>query len=469
MSLEKKVVILGAGISGLALGWFFKQKFGNRIKITILEKSERAGGLIKTVHKNGFLFEQGPHSCRSAGNGKITLKLAQDLGISNQIITPAPQAVKRFIAKNDRLYELPTTLRSFVGSPWAWSILPRLILEWFKKPVANDDESIYDFINRRFGRKIAEDLIDPLVTGIYAGDIKKLSIRSCFPFWYQWEKKYGSVVHGCYAANNRTKSTEGSLEKSVEKAGLFSFKDGMETLTQSLAKELQKELKLGNQAIGLYNWTHGVEVFSSSGEIFHADLVVSALPAAAMADLIAPHNTTLGALLTSIESTSVAMVHLGYKKSVLKQNGFGYLVPSKYHKDVLGAVWSSSVFPQQNTQPEETRLTVFVGGVHHPQACWRRDTDLIQMAERSARDLLQIPFSPDEVMISRNYKAIPQYNVGHSKKLIHLSELLQEHYPRIGLIGCAFGGVSVNDCIAQAELTAKNYGAFLLEESPKKT
>lgn len=187
--MSSHLVILGAGISGLAVGWFLRQSLGDKIRITILEKSNRAGGWIHTTNEKGFLFEHGPRSCRTSGNGRITLELIESLGLQDQVLIPDHQAKNRFIYDGNELRQIPKTLFEI---PFR-----KLTKGWIKafwkdltSPISkDDDESIHAFFSRRFGKEWTDHLIDPFVQGIFAGDAEKLSIKSCFPLFHQWSKQ----------------------------------------------------------------------------------------------------------------------------------------------------------------------------------------------------------------------------------------------------------------------------------------
>jgi len=300
-----------------------------------------------------------------------------------------------------------------------------------------EDETVFDFSLRRFGKRTTKLLFDPLITGIYAGKIEDLSIRSCFPTLVDWEQQYGSVTRGFFSSKNAQGSS-------------FSFKKGMEALPHAIAKQLNSEIQLSCQAVGLLPSPTGMIVLNTNGVAMKTEYVVSALPSGAIADLIAPLHTSLGALLTSIESTSVAIVQLGYRSSVLKHQGFGYLIPSEEKEEILGGIWDSSLFPQQN-RGDMTRLAIMIGGARDPQACWKRDEDLIAIALDAVRRHLDIDEKPCIAEVSRAHKAIPQYHVGHATKLKHISEITRKHFSQLYLIGPAFSGVSISDCIARAE------------------
>lgn len=426
----KKVIILGAGISGLTLAWYLKQRFGDRLSIKILEKSNRVGGWIQTIRHQDFLFELGPHSCRPTGNGESTLRLIQSLGMQDQVILPNSNSMKRYLWKNKKLQPVPHNLLGALFSPLMRGIPLTLLREWFIPRNQAQDESIYEFVLRRFG-KSAVSLIDPLVTGIFAGDIKKLSIKSCFPLLHAWEEQYGSVLLGAIKHKRKPQTI---------KTPFFSLKDGLGSLTTTLGQRLDREIEKNSTVGKLHICTDSIAVETTDGRQWEADHVYSTLPAHVLGDLVDPS-------FHSIASATVSVVSLGYRHNVLKKDGFGYLVPSDEKEDILGMIWDSSIFSQQNSTKDETRLTIMLGGTHRPDICNLDDSELIDKALSACSRHLNIDIQPEAIHVHKAISAIPQYNVGHSEKLAHL----HSYSTRLTCFGTTFNGVAVNDCIAHAE------------------
>lgn len=302
-----KVLILGGGITGLSAAWFLKKK---NVKVTLLEKTNRLGGWICSSNEGGFFFEKGPRTFQ-AGRSPHLLALIQELQL--ETIPSNPLAAKRFILHKGKL----RTPGSFLPM-----LLPAVLRELFVAKGQKEDESIYDFAARRFSPKIAETFFDPLVLGIYAGDIRKLSIRSCFPALYHWEQEKGSVIKGLFSSPKKAK-------------GLFTIKGGMETLIQTLQNRLDIDIVLNCPV----ERTGEKEVIAG-GKVWRADHIISALP-------------------PSLPKRSIWVVNLAFEGDVLVKKGFGYLIPTQEKESVLGAVFDSAIFPEQN-QSNETRLTVMI-------------------------------------------------------------------------------------------------------------
>lgn len=419
--MSRRIVILGAGISGLTAAWKITQT-DPEAEIIILEKSSRAGGWIQTIHKDGFLFEQGPRSCRSSGAGVDTLKLIEELGLQDKVITADPSASTRFLYIDKKLRKVPAGLW-FMGKALLSGVFRDL-----RTPARKEDESIYDFFSRRFNSEIAEGLIDPLVSGIYAGDIRQLSMRTCFSSICQLEKNYGSVIKGLIL-KPKPKDVLTPFIRQIQKAPLFSFKGGMEELVKALSDRLETAIRYQTTAISIEYQEKGVVLNLNDGTRLFADRVVSTLP----------HP--------DLNYATVIAVNLGYRKPLLKQKGFGYLIPSNQNESILGCVWDSSVFPEQGKK-DETRLTVMMGGAHHPDCGDWSEGKILQRTLEAVSRHMGIDALPDAINIKKAIKAIPQYPVGFLEK----NEAFKKTLPqKLTWIGSAAGNISVNDCIAQTQ------------------
>lgn len=447
-------MILGAGISGLSLGWFLKEHFGDKIRLSIVDQANRAGGWVRTDFVEGCLFEAGPRSLRPKGAGLETLKLIEKLNLQNQVIAANPDAKYRYLWTGGKLQSLPTGPISMMRSSLTRSAPWVLLKEYFKAKSSLDDESIAQFVSHRFSPHFADKLVDPLTTGIYAGDINKLSIRSCFPKLYEWEQEYGSVVKGMLRQKNEKVSVASPFVKKLSRVPIFSFKNGMETLTNALADQLLPYLRLKTSVTALHLGRDNVEVELEDGHTLHADHVFSALPAYALSQLFKVQHQELSSLLKSITGSSVAVVNVGFFRKVLKKRGFGYLIPSCEEEKVLGCVFDSDVFPEQNQTPEETRLTVMIGGAHQPSLIDLPKEKLKCLALSSLQNHLGIEAEPDAISIHVARSAIPQYFVGHMEKIMRIGTILAEVSPCMTLTGNSFLGVSVNDCIANSKRIA---------------
>jgi oxygen-dependent protoporphyrinogen oxidase len=436
MVIRKKIVVIGGGISGLTTAWALQQKDPTAL-IFLVEKTARLGGWIYSQRVDNFLFEFGPRSCRSFGNGQATLKLVDMLGIKDQVVFGSEKANKKFLYLGGKLQEVPDGMKSLFLSPLFWKSTPALVREPFVPTSHVEDESIYDFVSRRFSPQVAETFFDPLISGIYAGNIRELSVKACFPFLKEWETKHGSVLKGMFAKKDKPEKKGDAKQPSI-----FSFKNGLETLTQALAERFKGTVLSGCEVTKIENHDQALRVYVGDKYI-DADEVISTVPAQALGNIL-PHMKDL---LSKQKKATVAVVSLGYKKKVLQKEGFGYLVPHKEQQRILGVVWDSSVFPGDEN---ETRLSVMMGGTHFPNLTSCRPEYFIQEAKEGLIKHMGIHDKPDAVQCSFAYDAIPQYFVGHHAWVKEIEQSVQVFSPRLSILGSSFYGVAVNDCIAGA-------------------
>eukprot|EP00941_MAST-03F_sp_MAST-3F-sp1_P003784 g3784.t1 len=340
----KKVCILGGGVSGLSTAWFLRAAVGRSIEIDLFESSSRFGGWVRTSsdNKDGFVFEHGPRGFRPNGNGVEALRLIEKLGIQNEAICTAPTGNDRFVWFNGRLNKLPGSLSALLRSPLAWRVLIPAILKepWVSRRTASgeeseDDESVFDFISRRFSPSVAELFIDAMVSGIYAGDSSTLSVRSCFPLLYRLEKDHGSVIRGIFAergsSGKELLASDSEWIRNTSKKVQVSFRKGMQTLIDTLVEKLSlsstTKLRSNCKVKELKRSASGdkFEVVMEGGVNDHLqyDYVISTLPADVLASLLLGESEAEKQLHNSLLDVSqgghasVAVVNLGFQGKLL--------------------------------------------------------------------------------------------------------------------------------------------------------
>jgi protoporphyrinogen/coproporphyrinogen III oxidase len=441
----KKLVVLGGGISGLSLLWNLKKRFGDQHSLILLEKSSRVGGWIRTKNQSGFVFESGPRSFQLQGNGKYTLQLIEELGLQDQVITAAKEAHHRYLYINKTLEQVPSSFFSFISSPLTRNLCWNLLKEWTVPAGVSEDESVHEFFSRRLGPKATNIFVDALVSGIYAGDMHHLSMKACFPRFFEWERQYGSLTKGALFGRKQNDLPQSEFIRRFEKHTIGSFNEGMETLPRALYEKLQSHIQLKQNVQKLSFQPNGIEIRMEDGSIQWADHLFSTVPSHVLSGI-------MPGILNEIPMASIAAVNLGYKASLLDKKGFGYLIPSVEKEDVLGMVWDSCVFPQQSLSADETRLTVMMGGTRMSGFSDCTESGFLASALEAVKNHLNIDVEPDQVNVSLAENAIPQYPIGHLKKL----EKLQSISPHLTIVGSSFEGVAVNDCVAKAYKTCLN-------------
>ena len=472
-----KVVVVGGGVSGLATAFRIRERFqarGQALDLCLLEAAERTGGKIRTEFLEGVRFEWGPNGFL---DGKPdTLALCKDLGILDGLLPSSEAARKRYVFSGGRLHRVPETPASFflsrlltlrgrlrvLGEPWAPKTPPGM------------DTSVAEFGRRRLGREAAEKLLDPMVSGIFAGDPAVLSLASCFPRIVEMEQEHGSLLRAMVALQ-RQRRREGrqgggqgldASEEAKRRGGgpsgpagtLTSFKNGMEDLVRVLEERLGNSVRRESAVTSLipqgdgegkrgYRIRYGHQGVEKE---MSAEVVVLAVPAYEAERILKEIDPAVCDLLKGIPYAPVVVVGLGFPKDEAPGplDGFGFLVPYQEGSPVLGSLWTSSIFPGR--APRELVLTRnMVGGWRNGWTLALDEEALEQVAcemlERAVGGRGRVRFR----RFVRHPRAIPLYLVGHPRRLKAVEERLAT-FPGIYLTGNAFRGVALNDCTREA-------------------
>jgi protoporphyrinogen/coproporphyrinogen III oxidase len=448
MTTHVSVLIVGAGISGLALTYYLRK---SGINAQIVEASPRPGGVIRSERRDGFLLELGPQSF--SGTPQL-LDLTRELGIENELLE-APHRAPRFLLLDGQLKPAPLSPPAFFASSLfsartKWSIV-RDALGHSNPPYI--DESVAAFIRRKFSAELLDKLVGPFVSGIYAGDPEKLSLRAAFPQLYEAERSAGSVIRGMMRA---TKSKPGPKQRPT----LQTFREGNETLITALAKNLGPALRCGVEVMSLQHGGAGqplrgarfvVDTKSMAGtEPFVADHLVLATPPNIAANLLKNPPEPIESRLSEIEFAPIAVVSLGYPKESVQHSldGFGFLIPRSEGLRTLGSVWNSSLFPGRS--PDSHALfTSFIGGATDPQAVSLPSDELVSQVHKEIAPLLRISKSPTFSSVTLYQRALPQYNLGHSERLASLQNFKAE-LPGLWFTGNYLRGPAIGACLEQA-------------------
>jgi oxygen-dependent protoporphyrinogen oxidase len=441
----KKVVIIGGGVSGLTVAYVLRSR-NEDLEITVLESDGRPGGKIWSEKADGYLCEKGPNGFLD--NKPRTLELCGSLGI--EPVRSNENSKKRFIYVNKKLNALPESPPAFIKSDLISVIGKfRLLLE-LVSPKGPADETVADFILRRLGREALEKLIDPMTSGIYAGDPYKMSIKSCFPRIKELEQEYGSLIKALIKIQKQKKAEKKKKEApgvSVAPGGtLTSFYDGAQTMTDTLAENLGDIVKLGVSVQSISKNGHSYQVHTSDGAL-EADIVIAATPAYASAAMLKDLDSRLSETLSNIPYPHVSVVCFGYKREKVKHplNGFGFLIPYIEGRKILGNLWDSSIFPNRASEGH-VLLRTMVGGAKFPEIGELDDDKLFSLVFDELKPILDLTVEPDMVRIYRWDRAIPQYLLGHEGILNTLDDILKK-YPGLYLTGNAYRGIGINDCI----------------------
>jgi oxygen-dependent protoporphyrinogen oxidase len=449
----KSVAIIGAGITGLTAAFYLKRAGGN---VTVFEAGARAGGVIQSIRKDGFLAEFGPNTILET-SPKIS-QLIRDAGLEARKLNSDPRAGARFVVRYGRPIEMPGSPLGFFTTPLFSAQAKFAVLREPFIPPRRDgaEESIGQFVVRRFNREFLDHAIDALVAGIYAGDPNKLSLPHAFPKLKALEDNYGSMIKGqIFGARDRKK--RGEVAK--DRAAKFSFDEGLQVLPDTLAGQLGDSLKLNSPVTKLAQTANGWRVTTANGGQ-EFDSVIFCGTAYKLAELgIEAAQKISTTAFSEISYPPVSAVVLGFKREDVAHPacGFGMLIPKIEGFKILGSIFSSALFPNRAPAGHVT-LTSYIGGARYPELGLLPEKDLVEATLADLRGLLGVKGRPVFVQTATYPCAIPQYNVGYGKYRQLLNDL-EVQSPNLFFAGHYRDGVSLGDSIVSgvniAERVAK--------------
>jgi oxygen-dependent protoporphyrinogen oxidase len=469
-SQTAEVVVIGAGISGLSVAHWLKKR---GVDVVVLEKDSAVGGTMKTVREKGFLVETGPNSALETT--PLIKELVTDCRMDHEFIYTNAVSKNRYILKNGSLIRLPMTPPAFFGSP-LFSLAAKLRL--LKEPFvgrSTKEESIAEFVERRLGREFLDYAIDPFVAGIFAGRPESLSVRAAFPKLYALEDKYGGLIRGMIKGHRERKARN---ETAKDRAESFSFKGGMQTFPLAIARTLGKRI-ISNANVATVRLSLSHNSSSKSKEprftikyrrkgsvsSLHARRIVLSVPAYVAAELVRPLSPAAADVLSSIYYPPVASIFAGFRRSDVHGpvDGFGFLVPSRERRHILGSLWSSSLFPGR-APDDMVALTTFAGGGRQPDLVDWDEKELCDLALSELKNIMQIQGKHVYLKATRWEKAIPQYEMGHLSSVDTL-ERCERQFPGLYFCSNFKGGISVGDCVKSSHETAHRIASSLDEQN----
>jgi oxygen-dependent protoporphyrinogen oxidase len=447
----KSIAVLGAGATGLTAAYRLAQR-GHHVRV--FEASDRVGGAVRTEIVNGWLIEGGPNSLLSGEPALATL--IEELGLTPELMAADPAAKNRYIVRGGRPVAAPASPPTLFSSPlFSFGAKVRLFAEVLsRRRVRKSDVSLEEFVRDHFGQELVDYGLNPFVSGVYAGNPKKLSARHSFPKLWELEQAHGSIIRGQIAEAKARKASG----KPRATGGIVSFRQGLQTLPAALAARLpagalsrlvQIEALVPGKPWSVV-WRDGT---STHNESF--DVVIAALPAPALAQL---RFGTLGerplASLDGIEHPPVTSLFLGYRRDQVAHplDGFGVLVPEIEKRSVLGILFSSSLFPGR-APAGHVALTVMVGGARQPEIARLPAEKLLSAVEPDLRQLLGVTGAPVFQRHTFWPRAIPQYNLGYESHLETMAAAERTH-PGLFIGGQARDGIALPTCLAAGEKLA---------------
>ena len=455
----KRIAIIGGGISGLSAGFFIKERFGDAVDLVIFEKEDRLGGTIGTTRENGYLADWGPNGFLD--REPLTLEFIRQIGLQDRLYPSNSKSEKRFIYRNGRLWEISPNPIKFLSSGLL-SLGGRLRIsgEYFvRRKNDQSDESIFDFAQRRIGREAAEILIDPMVSGVFGGDARELSLGACFPTMEKMEHEYGGLIKAMIKKKKENRITGKKAGPAGPAGHLTSFRGGLFTLIEGLEKLLRSYIRRDAGIVQIARNSAGLYQLEGESESSEYDAVIIATPSYIAGQLLKPISSKLSLLLEQIPYSNLAVVCHGYKLSDIAHSvdGFGFLVPHNQDLEILGSIWTSIIFPEQ--APEGFVLfRTMLGGARNNSIIELGEEKLASLAHAQLANIMKIRNEPSFRKIIIWNQGIPQYTIGHRKRLQEIENRLS-NLKNIYLAGNAYTGISLNEAIKRSYSIAESIRA----------
>jgi oxygen-dependent protoporphyrinogen oxidase len=441
------IAVLGAGITGLSAAWHLQRSGAS---IALFETSGRVGGVIESIRRDGWLHEAGPNSVLEGP--PEAEKMIEALGLGPRRLYAGDAAKNRYVVRRGQLEPMPTSLAAFLRSQlFSLRAKLRIASEIFRpRGMRSEKETVAEFTLRRLGREFLDYAIDPFVGGVYAGDPFRLSVRHAFPKLLALEMKHGSLLRGAIRKRNASGGPSGKL---------FSFPDGLEELPRAMAESLGGSLRLQTRIHEVRRLDAEWRIAYERGgetreECFSA--VICALPGDALATLKFEGYDNAGGLcvMSEIEHPPVASVFTGFRREDVSHalDGFGVLVPRAEGRNILGTLFSSTLFSGR-APADHVALTTFVGGARQPALGRLDDRAVTKLVQAELATLLGVRAAPVFVSVRRHARAIPQYTVGYDR---YQASCANAEASALGLYigGNCRDGVSVSACLASGRRLA---------------
>ena len=460
---NKKVIIVGGGITGLTAAFYMQKEArekGLPVDVLLIEATNRLGGKIQTLRRDGFIIERGPDSflIRKKSFGI----LAEDLGIEDQLVRNATG--QAYILVNETLHPIP--LGSVMGIPTQFGpfLSSGLFTLTGKLRAAGDlflprsgiegDQSLGGFFRRRFGREVVDNLIEPLLSGIYAGDLDKLSLESTFPQFKEVEQNDRSLILGMKKTTpKKVPQKEGYGAK---REGVFhTFRNGLETVVEAIEAQLEPGSVMKNIRVDKIGKVDDKTVLTlNTGQEIEADAVIMTTPHEVARTLFSPHG--LLTELKSMPSTTVANVAMAFSQESVVQDleGTGFLVSRNSDYAITACTWTNRKWP--STTPDgKVLIRSYVGRSGDESIVDLPDAEIEKIVLADLRKVMTIKEAPEFTFVSRWKEGMPQYTVGHKGRLAAARTELSKQFPNVKLAGASYEGVGLPDCINQGKWAVK--------------
>ncbi len=467
------VTIIGAGITGLATAYFIHRNSPGR-QCRIVEKSARPGGKIITERTGSFIVEGGPDSFIT--RKPWALNLCRDLGLADSLLAVHQRAGKLNLSVNDTLHPLPDGLRlgvptrflTLLASPVISSaIKTKMVREYMHPPESGpEDESLADFVERHFGLEALHLIFEPLLAGIYAAKPDRMSVAATFPLLIELEHAYGSIIRGMRTERTAARNQDGTTPMPL----FVSLRNGMGDLIDTLCKSLPVSISYNETVKAVEQVDGQFHVVTSSGSHI-TDAVVVTIPAMRAGPILRGVDAQLAAELSSIRYASTATVSLVYDAAdcdyMLSHEGTGYLTPRTPDRIVTGCSWSSRKFSHR-APAGKLLLRAFIGGDGMDSILDAPNSEIIRHADAELRRSLRISGNSEYQRLFRWHNGSPQYDLGHIDRVRRVEQRVS-CTPGLYVVGNAYRGVGIGDCIHDAYRTAEAIALYPKKFRPEST
>jgi oxygen-dependent protoporphyrinogen oxidase len=451
----RDVVVVGAGIAGLAAAYELQRR---GLRPLVVERQARAGGVITTDRIDGYVIDGGPDSLLTQ---KLSATdLVSDLGLESRLVSTLPPRTA-LVLKQGRLVPIPDA--SFLGLPTRWQpFVTSPLFSWTAKlgmaakafanrPSNASDESIGAFIRRHFGEEAVRYLAEPLLAGIHAGDVERLSVHALFPRLVELERSRKSLLRALWSMPT-TRPPKGAFA---------SFPTGVAEIVEALVRRLDGAIQYSSIVSRLDGLSSPYTLTLSSGAVIQARAVILAIPAWAAAPMLRPVEPSVARWCGEISYVSSATVVLAFDRGQVKHPlaGTGFVVPRGEGKTLMAATWITSKWADR-APAGQVLIRAFLGGARDSSIVKGSDFELAEIARRDLDPLLGISGEPRLTRVYRWVNATPQYNVGHLARVGQIDERLART-PGLYLTGSGYRGTGIPDCILDARATAAAAAAYL--------
>lgn len=467
----KKVVIIGGGITGLTAAFYLQKAVRNHhlpIELQLIDASHRLGGKMQTIIRDGYTIERGPDSFLERKTSVI--RLAKEVGMEDTLVHNSTG--KSYVLVSEELHSMPGG--SIMGIPT--ELGPFLKTSLFSVPgklrAAADlflprsekgkDQSLGSFFRRRLGNEVVDNLIEPLLSGIYAGDIDQLSIMSTYPQFYEVEQKYRSLIIGMKKSKpSNPKPHREETSKTKGKGGFLTFRTGLQSFAEAIEASLDPHMILKGHRVNKISKTkRKYEIYLNNGETVEADCIIAATPHKVTQAMFSDYR--FFDPFKTVPSTSVATVALAFPEEAINQDidGTGFVVSRKNDYSITACTWTHKKW-EHSAPKGKVLLRCYVGKAGDETIVDLSDDQIVKIVLDDLKKTMDITMAPEFFVVSRWKNAMPQYTVGHKQRLSEILIQVKSQLPGVFLAGSSYKGVGIPDCIDQGEAAVEDVLEFL--------